>query len=154
MRIRDLLDKQSVCLNAAPVSKEAAITTLADFMAKSGCLSDVDSYREAVFERERKSSTGLGEGIAIPHASPENNVLKNGIAAISLVKPVKFHSMENPDSEIDVDMVFMLALASSTDHLDVLKKLFVAFQNQSLVNALKHSTDKAEFLKLLTNNLI
>lgn len=151
----NLLDAKLINLNIQASDNVDAINQLGKMLVDNGYIDP--SYTKSIIEREQTFPTGLvlaSAGIAIPHASPENNVLKNGIAAISLVKPVKFHSMENPDSEIDVDMVFMLALASSTDHLDVLKKLFVAFQNQSLVNALKHSTDKAEFLKLLTNNLI
>ena len=151
----NLLDAKRINTNRQASDNGDAIKQLGKMLGDNNYIDP--SYTKSVIEREQTFPTGLvlaSAGIAIPHASPENNVLKNGIAAISLVKPVKFHSMENPDSEIDVDMVFMLALASSTDHLDVLKKLFVAFQNQSLVNALKHSTDKAEFLKLLTNNLI
>ena len=100
MRIRDLLDQQSVCLNAAPVSKEAAIATLADFMAKSGCISDVDSYREAVFERERKSSTGLGEGIAIPHAKSDA-VLRPGLASMVVPNGVDFDSIDGEPVQSD-----------------------------------------------------
>lgn len=115
------------------------------------------SYIQSVVEREQIFPTGLilpNAGIAIPHASPNNNVFKNGIAAARLNKPVKFRSMENPDEEIDVNMIFMLALSSSNEHLDILKKLFCVFQNQNLINNLKHSKTKIEFLNLLTNNLI
>ena len=78
MRIRDLLDPKSICLNASPVSKEAAITTLVDFMARSGCIKDEERFRAAVFERESKSSTGLGEGIAIPHAKSDGVTSRSG----------------------------------------------------------------------------
>lgn len=92
-------------------------------------------------------------GIAIPHASPNNNIQKNGIAAARLKNPIKFYSMENPDEKISIDMIFMLALSSSTEHLDVLKKLFIAFQNQELVSQLKVCQNKEIFLKLLADNL-
>ena len=81
------------------------------------------------------------------------NIQKNGIAAARLKNPIKFYSMENPDEQISIDMIFMLALSSSTEHLDVLKKLFIAFQNQELVSQLKVCQNKELFLKLLADNL-
>lgn len=112
-------------------------------------------YVDSVLKREQTFPTGLvlkNVGIAIPHASPEGNVLKNGIAIARLNNPVQFNWMENPDEKIDVNMVFMLALADSSEHLDVLKKLFVAFQNEELVESLKNSgSDK--FLGLLNEKL-
>ena len=114
------------------------------------------SYIDSVVEREENFPTGLvlaNAGIAIPHASPNNNVLKNGIAPARLKYPVEFACMEDPDKKVAVNMVFMLALASSTEHLEILKKLFIAFQNEDLVNNLLNSKNKIEFLTLLVNNL-
>lgn len=114
-----------------------------------------ESYTDSVVEREKGFPTGLvlaNAGIAIPHATPNDNVLKNGIAAAHLKKPVNFACMEDPDKEIPVNMIFMLAL-SSNQHLEILKKLFIVFQNQDLVTALLNSKDKVEFLNLLTSNV-
>lgn len=151
----NLLCENIINLNISADNNVDAIKQMGKMLCDNKYINN--SYTQSVIERERTFPTGLvlaSAGIAIPHASPDNNVFKNGIAAARLTKPVKFHSMENPDDEVEVDMIFMLALASSNEHLDVLKKLFIAFQNQTLVNALKHSQNKAEFLKLLTNNLI
>ena len=143
MRIRDLLDKQSVCLNAAPVSKEAAITTLADFMAKSGCISDVDSYREAVFERERKSSTGLGEGIAIPHAKSDA-VERPGLASMVVPNGVDFDSIDGEP----VHLLFMIAspLQASDSHLDVLARLSTLLINEDFRKSLLAAKTVDEYL--------
>lgn len=143
MRIRDLLDKQSVCLNAAPVSKEAAIATLADFMAKSGCISDVDSYREAVFDRERKSSTGLGEGIAIPHAKSDA-VLRPGLASMVVPNGVDFDSIDGEP----VHLLFMIAspLQASDSHLDVLARLSTLLINEDFRKSLLAAKTVDEYL--------
>ena len=143
MRIRDLLDPQSVCLNAAPVSKEAAITTLADFMAKSGCISDVDSYREAVFERERKSSTGLGEGIAIPHAKSDA-VTRPGLASMVVPHGVDFDSIDGEP----VHLLFMIAspLQASDSHLDVLARLSTLLINEDFRKSLLAAQTVDEYL--------
>ena len=146
MRIRDLLDQQSVCLNAAPVSKEAAIATLADFMAKSGCISDVDSYREAVFERERKSSTGLGEGIAIPHAKSDA-VLRPGLASMVVPNGVDFDSIDGEP----VHLLFMIAspLQASDSHLDVLARLSTLLINEDFRKSLLAAKTVDEYLDVI-----
>ena len=67
MRITDLLDKQSISLNGAPKDKKEALDQVVDLMAKSGKINDVEAYRQRVYAREEESTTGIGEGIAIPH---------------------------------------------------------------------------------------
>ena len=68
MRIVDLLKKQSIDLNAAVADKTAAIGHLVDLMDAGGNLNDKALYKERVLAREAEGSTGIGEGIAIPHA--------------------------------------------------------------------------------------
>ena len=68
MRITDLLDRRSVSLSAAPKSKSEALDMAVDLMVKSEKISDREAYRKQVYAREQESTTGIGEGIAIPHA--------------------------------------------------------------------------------------
>lgn len=149
----DLFNKNIVEMNITAVNSEDVIKQLGTLLVENKYIDEL--YIDSVLEREKSFPTGLAlsnAGIAIPHASPGSNVLKNGIAAAHLSKPVKFYRMEDPDSQVDVDMVFMLAL-SSNEHLDILKKLFVAFQNEELVESLKNSTDREQFLDILSNGL-
>lgn len=67
MRITDLLDVRSISLDAAPKTKKEALDTLVELMSKSGKINDVEGYRKLVYAREEESTTGIGEGIAIPH---------------------------------------------------------------------------------------
>ena len=67
MKITDLLKKQSICLDGKADSKEQVIREMVDLMAKGGNINDIDTYRETVFKREEEGTTGIGEGIAIPH---------------------------------------------------------------------------------------
>lgn len=71
MRIVDLLKKQSIDLNASVADKAAAIDHLVDLMAAGGNLNDKELYKQRVLAREQEGSTGIGEGIAIPHAKTE-----------------------------------------------------------------------------------
>lgn len=149
-----LLDKNIILLDISAKDNIDAIKQLGQILVNNKYIDA--SYTDSVIEREASFPTGLAltnASIAIPHASPNNNIQKNGIAAARLKKPIKFYSMENPDEKISIDMIFMLALSSSTEHLDVLKKLFIAFQNQELVSQLKVCQNKEIFLKLLADNL-
>ena len=68
MRITDLLKSESIALGQKPADKQSAIRQLADLMAASGNLSDKEQYLKDVFTREASGTTGLGDGIATPHA--------------------------------------------------------------------------------------
>ena len=67
MRITDLLDKRSISLDGAPKNKKEALDQIVELMDRSGKINDLDAYREQVYAREEESTTGIGEGIAIPH---------------------------------------------------------------------------------------
>lgn len=67
MRITDLLDAKSISLNLSPKSKSEALDMAVDLMVKSGKINDREGYRKQVYLREEESTTGIGEGIAIPH---------------------------------------------------------------------------------------
>ena len=68
MRITDLLSKQSITLDLKATNKMAAIDELVDLVHASGNLSDKEAYKKGIIAREEQSTTGIGEGIAIPHA--------------------------------------------------------------------------------------
>ena len=66
MKITDLLDEKSILLNGKVDSKKAALDKMVDLMEASGKISDIETYRKGVYAREEESTTGIGEGIAIP----------------------------------------------------------------------------------------
>lgn len=71
MKIVDLLRKESINLNGEVRSKKETIDQMVDLMAAGGNIADVDIYREGVYKREEEGTTGIGEGIAIPHAKTD-----------------------------------------------------------------------------------
>lgn len=140
-----LLDKNIILLDISAKDNIDAIKQLGQILVNNKYIDA--SYTDSVIEREASFPTGLAltnAGIAIPHASPNNNIQK-WYCCCTFKNPIKFYSMENPDEQISIDMIFMLALSSSTEHLDVLKKLFIAFQNQELVSQLKVCQNKEIF---------
>ena len=93
MRITDLLDKRSISLNAAPADKKETLDLAVELMAKSGKLSDVEKYRAQVYAREEESTTGIGEGIAIPHGKCDA-VKAPGLAAMVIKNGVEYESLD------------------------------------------------------------
>ena len=81
MRITDLLDARSILLDASPKSKSEALDQIVDLMVKSEKINDKEAYRKQVYAREEESTTGIGEGIAIPHGKCDA-VTKPGLAAM------------------------------------------------------------------------
>ena len=71
MRITELLKQESIGLNVSVSTKEEAIDKLVDLMAAGGRLKDKAGYKEGILAREALGSTGIGGGIAIPHAKVE-----------------------------------------------------------------------------------
>lgn len=76
MRITDLLDVRSIALDGAPKNKKEALDQIVGLMTKSGRINDEEAYRKQVYAREEESTTGIGEGIAIPHGKCASGCLK------------------------------------------------------------------------------
>lgn len=131
-----------------------AICQIGHVMEQQGYIKS--SYTTAVLEREKTFPTGLtlqDTSIAIPHATPDGNVLKNGIAVARLAKPVTFHSMEYSERTTQVELIFLLALEDSQQHLDVLKQLFTTFQQPAVLQALKDACTPDELLEIIQTNI-
>lgn len=82
MKITDLLKKESVLLEGHATDKKDALHTLVGLMAKQGNVADVETYEACVLKREEEGSTGVGEGVAIPHAKT-SAVTRPGLALMA-----------------------------------------------------------------------
>ena len=147
MKITDLLKPQSILLNASPTNKADAIYTLGDLMDKGGNLSDKAEYLEAVFAREESGSTGLGDGIATPHAK-SNGVKEAGLAAMVVPNGVDFDALDGQPSRL----FFMIAApeGAADTHVEVLSKLATMVIDPDFKNALIQSATVDRFLELIT----
>lgn len=146
MRITDLLDVKSVCLDAAPASKEEALNQAIELMVKSGKINDVEAYKASVFAREEEGTTGVGDGIAIPHGRGAS-VSKPGLAAMVIKNGVEFDALD----EEPVQLLFLIAAPNTKDnvHLDVLSKLSTLLMDATVVADLKAAKNVEEFLSVL-----
>ncbi len=146
MRITELLDVRSICLTGAPTSKKEALDQMVDLMVKSGKIKDVESYRKAVYAREEEGTTGIGEGIAIPHGKGES-VIKPGLAAMVIKEGVNFDSLDGQP----VNLIFLIAAPNTKDnvHLDVLSKLSTLLMDEAFTENLKKAKTAEEFLAVI-----
>lgn len=147
MKITDLLKPQSILLNASPTNKADAIYTLGDLMDKGGNLSDKAEYLEAVFAREESGSTGLGDGIATPHAKSAG-VKEAGLAAMVVPNGVDFDALDGQSSRL----FFMIAApeGAADTHVEVLSKLATMVIDPDFKNALIQAATVDRFLELIT----
>ena len=146
MRITDLLDKRSIYLGAKVSSKEETLDRAVALMAESGKIADVDTYRKGVYAREQEGTTGIGEGIAIPHCKSAA-VKQAGLAAMVIPDGVDFDSLDGEP----VHLLFLIAAPDTADnvHLDVLSKLSVLLMDEDFTNALKSAKTVDEFLSII-----
>ena len=146
MRITDLLDARSILLNASPKSKNEALDQIVDLMVKSEKINDKEAYRKQVYAREEESTTGIGEGIAIPHGKCDA-VTKPGLAAMVVKDGVDFNSLDGEP----VTLMFLIAAPNTEDniHLDVLSKLSVLLMNEEFTEALRNAETVEEFMGII-----
>ena len=146
MRITDLLDKNSICLDASPADKTEALNQIVSLMGKSGKSNDIKAYRKQDFLCEEESTTGIGEGIAIPHGKCDA-VTKPGLAAMVVKDGVDFDSLDGEP----VTLLFLIAAPNTEDnvHLDVLSKLSVLMMDEDFSESLRNAKTVDEFLNII-----
>ncbi len=146
MRITELLDKKSISLEAAPKSKNECLDMAVDLMAASGKLTDKEAYKKLVYAREEESTTGVGEGIAIPHGKGDC-VSKPGLAAMVIKDGVEYEALDDEP----VNILFLIAAPDTEDnvHLDVLSKLSMMLMDEDFRNNLINAKDADEFLSII-----
>nr|WP_296030122.1 fructose-specific PTS transporter subunit EIIC [uncultured Dorea sp.] len=146
MRITDLLDARSISLDGAPKSKSEALDQIVDLMVKSEKINDKEAYRKQVYAREEESTTGIGEGIAIPHGKCDA-VTKPGLAAMVVKDGVEFDSLDGEP----VTLMFLIAAPNTEDniHLDVLSKLSVLLMNEEFTESLRNASSVEEFMSII-----
>ena len=146
MKITDLLSKDAIKLNGIANSKQDAINKLVDLMAKNGNLTDKEKYTQVVLKREEEGSTGIGEGIAIPHGKTDA-VSKPGLSAMVINNGVEFDSLDGQAAKL----LFLIAAPNTKDnvHLDVLSRLSTLLMDTEFRKSLMEAKTPEEFLRCI-----
>lgn len=146
MRIVDLLKKDSIDLQAVAADKRAAIDHLVDLMDKSGNLNDKDAYKQRVLAREAEGSTGIGEGIAIPHAKTDA-VRQPGLASMIVRSGVDYESLDDEPAYL----FFLIAAPAggANVHLEVLSRLSRMLMDDDFREHLMKAQSSEEYLAVI-----
>ena len=143
MKITDLLSEEAIQINGVANSKNEVIDKMVDLMTKNGNINDKEKYKQAVLKREEEGTTGIGEGIAIPHGKSDA-VSKPGLSAMVVPYGVEFNSLDGQPAKL----LFLIAAPNTKDnvHLDVLSRLSTLLMDTEFRSALLNAKSPKEFL--------
>lgn len=146
MKITDLMSKEAIKIHGHASSKMDAIDQMVSLMNKQGNVSDKEAYKEAVIERENLSTTGMVDGVAIPHART-TAITQAGIAAMTLPEGVDYQSMDGQPTTL----IFLIGAPDNGDnvHLQVLSELSTLLMDHDFCEDLKNAGTPEEFLSII-----
>lgn len=147
MSVAEVLDRQQIVIDLEATSKEMVVELLADELDKKGILSNRKAYIHSVLEREKHATTGIGNGIAIPHGKSEV-VTEAAIAFAKLKTPVEWQALDDQP----VSIVIMLAIPDSekgNTHIRLLSEIAMKLMDDDFVKALKEENEPTAIINLL-----
>jgi fructose PTS system EIIBC or EIIC component len=146
MRITELLTKDTIQLNISSASKTGVIDELVSVLDKSGKLKDPKEFKQAILNREAQSTTGIGEGIAIPHAKT-SAVKSPAIAFGKSAQGVDYESLDGAPAHL----FFMIAATEGANqtHLEALSRLSSMLMDSDVRKALVNASTKEEVLEII-----
>jgi PTS system galactitol-specific IIA component len=148
--------KENVLINVEADSSGELIRLLTELLVKNGCAKI--EYADVVITREEQYPTGIptaGLAVAIPHGFADDCVLEPSVAVATLARPVLFRNMFDPDEELAVLMVFLIAL-SSKDKNEVakdLEKVMSVLSDGELLSGLYAAKSGDEFAGIMGDRL-
>lgn len=145
MKIEDLLSPDLMIMDLKATTQEEAIKEMADLEVKQDVVNNEDEFIKSIWTREKESTTGIGDGIAMPHA--RNKYINR--AAVLFAKSPKGIDYNSLDGQ-PVHLFFMITAPAGADntHLQALAKLSSLLINPDVVNALKAATKPEEVIDI------
>jgi PTS system galactitol-specific IIA component len=144
------INPEAIALGVTASTGEEVIRLLAGRLEKLGYVRP--TYADAVVAREAKMPTGLPVGrdanVAVPHTDPQH-VIRPGVAVATLARPVAFASMEDPDEDVPVGLVFMLAINDKDRQIDMLQQIMETIQSPEKIDALMRTAETRDVFEIL-----
>lgn len=149
MRITDLLKESTIAMDLSATTKDGVIDELVETLYNAGVLNDKQAYKEAIHAREAQSTTGVGEGVAIPHAKTDA-VAQPAIGFGKSIEGVDYESLDGQPATL----FFMIAAPAggAQTHLDALAKLSGILMNEEVRAQLLHAATAEEVLEIIEQN--
>lgn len=147
MRIKDILSPESMIMDLQATTKDEAINEMADLEVATGIVNNKEKFVESIWAREKESTTGIGGGIAMPHARNEY-INKARVLFAKSEKGIDFDSLDQQP----VHLFFMITAPAGADntHLQALAKLSSLLINPDLVEKLKAAKTADEVIDLFS----
>ena len=144
MKIQDLLNKKVMLLDLQATTKEAAIDEMINSLVDNGVVTDFDVFKSGIMAREAQTSTGLGDGIAMPHS--KNAAVKE--ATVLFAKSNKGVDYESLDGQ-PTDLFFMIAAPEGANdiHLAALAELSKYLMQDGFADRLRQVTSADEVIE-------
>lgn len=146
MKITSLINKASINLNAQAINKQDAIEKLVELMYKGGNVKDKQGYKEAILQREQSSTTGIGDGIAIPHAKT-SAIASPGVAIMVVKDGVDYEALDGQNT----NLFFMIGAPDNGQdtHLEVLSKLSTLIMSPGFKDSIINAKSEDEVLNII-----
>ena len=142
----DIIDPTGISLNNPATSKKRVLEEAARLLARTDDAPESEQIYERLMERERLGSTGLANGVALPHARMPGVTAASG-AFIRLTEPVDFDALD--DQPTDLIFGLLVPEQATQEHLDLLAGLARLFSDKQLCEQLRQTQDPDEALRLL-----
>ncbi|MCX0291122.1 fructose-specific PTS transporter subunit EIIC [Lactobacillus kullabergensis] len=145
MKIKDILAPESMIMSLKATNKEDAVKEMADLEVKTGIVNDEDEFIKSIWARENESTTGIGDGIAMPHAR-NKTINKARVLFAKSEKGIDYNSLDGQP----VHLFFMITAPDGADntHLEALAKLSGLLIDPDLVSALKEAQTPEKVIQL------
>jgi fructose-specific phosphotransferase system IIA component len=145
MTVTEILDPQCVVVPLVASTKREAIDALVDALSLTGRISDANAVKKAVWEREQQRSTGIGEGLAIPHGK---TAAAHGLclAVGRLATPIEYDSIDRKPVKLVVLLVSPPERTS--DHIQALGRISRLMTNPAFRDQVYAASDPTQLLEL------
>lgn len=146
MKITELLSKDTIILNLKSKTKLEVIDELIDKLDTAGKLNDREEYKKAILKREEEFSTGVGDGVAIPHA--KTSAVKLPSLAFGYSKEgIDYGSLDGKPAHI----FFMIAGGenANNEHLETLSRLSVMLMNEDFKKKITNIKTEEDLLRII-----
>ncbi|MGJ7035363.1 PTS fructose transporter subunit IIABC [Anoxybacillus eryuanensis] len=146
MRITDLLTEDTIILDLKAQTKKEVIEELANVLEKTGKLHDRETFIEAIFAREAQSTTGIGEGIAIPHA--KTKAVRTPAVVFGRSKDgIDYDALDGKHSHL----FFMIAApeGANNTHLEALSRLSTLLMDSSFRSKIENASTKQQIIQAI-----
>ncbi|WP_257351910.1 PTS fructose transporter subunit IIABC [Pseudalkalibacillus decolorationis] len=146
MNISDLITKSTLILDLESSTKQGVIDELSSTLEKTGKVSDISQFRAAIHDRERESTTGIGEGIAIPHAK-NSSVMEPTIVFGRSLTGIDYEALDGQPSHL----FFMIAVpeGANNEHLNALSRLSTYLMDQNFRSKLTAAKSAEDILQTI-----